>query len=75
LQKRSLLYNRGQQIVSFEYLVLAKFQMSTCTVGESTFFLQFPSPKKKCISQLYMKKKAEIVSNTNWYRKKFDVTF
>jgi hypothetical protein len=33
------------------------------------------SPKKKCISQLYMKKKPEFVSNTNWYRKKFDVTF
>jgi hypothetical protein len=32
------------------------------------------TPKKKCISQLYMKK-AEIVSNTNWCRKKFDVTF
>jgi hypothetical protein len=33
------------------------------------------SPKKKCISQLYIKKNAEMVSNTNWYRKKFDVTF
>jgi hypothetical protein len=32
------------------------------------------TPKKKCISQLYMKK-PEFVSNTNWYRNKFDVTF
>jgi hypothetical protein len=32
-----------------------------------------PSPKKKVHLSAVHEKKAEIVSNTNWYRKKFDV--